>query len=336
MSSAPLAGSRPGSVRYGHFDDPVGAIRAHDFVLRSPMGSVVSDSERDAAFRSFQFMGAVSDELATGCAVTSTSAGLTAFAYLWADGQFHDLRLSGREGDVAVFAVDPDDGTTQLETSRGSVEMSASAGGGKRLVVESDSVSIDLSFSDSDVDILRLCTPTGPTGWAYVQKVAAVPAAGTASAGDITVSLTAFDAQAHHDYTTGFLRPETWWHWACIAARLADGRRLGLNLSCGTNESGYRENGGWIDDRWFALDGVIFDFDPDRIEDPWRIQATDGSLDLTFRPGHGYHARHDSPSLGTNFHQLFGEFTGWVDLPDSERISIDGLPGFTESQYLRW
>jgi len=300
------------------------------------MGGVVAAAERDAAFRSFQFMGAVGSDLAVGCAVTSTASGLTAFAYLWGDGQFHELRLSARDGDVAEFAEDPDSGATRLRTSRGVVEMRAGQAGHKRLTVESNSVSIDFSFSDQDVDVLRLCTPTGPTGWAYVQKVVAVPASGIASAGDFIVDLGLAAAQAHHDYTTGFLRAETWWHWACIAAQLDDGRRFGLNLSCGTNESGYRENGGWVDDRWFPLDGILFDFDPDRIEEPWHIRATDGSLDLTFHTGHGYHAHHDSPKLATNFHQLFGRFCGWVDVPDVGRLAIEGLAGFTETQYLRW
>lgn len=300
------------------------------------MGGFVSDAERDAAFRSFQFMGAVAPEMAVGCAVTRIEGALTAFAYLWSNRSFTELRLLALEGDDASFASDPDDGVTQLITSAGSVRLSADGTGAKQLQVESPELTVDLDFRDDEFEVLRLCTPTGPTGWAYVQKVVATPAAGFAQAGDTTVDLFSMDAQAHHDYTTGFLRPETWWHWACIAARLPDGRRLGLNLSCGTNESGYRENRGWLDDHSFPLDGVLFEFDPDDIEAAWRIIGTDGRLALTFHSGHGYHARHDSPTLATNFHQLFGRFDGWVVDGGGERIEIDSLGGFAESQYLRW
>lgn len=328
---------------FGRIDGPIGPLRAADFPVRSPMGGWLSDAERDDAFRSFQFIGAVSPELAVGCAVTSTTSGLSAFAYLWADGSFTQLRLGSRADDVAVFADDPDDGTTELSTSRGSVTMTAQPGSGKRLVVDSPTLSIDLEFDDGPpsealaiqgFETLRLCTPTGPTGWAYVQKVAALPATGSASAGDLTVSLDD-GALAHHDYTTGFLRPETWWHWACIAATLPDGRRLGLNLSCGTNESGVRENGGWLDGRWFELGGAVFEFDPDDIEGPWRVIGPSGDVDLRFTTGHGYHATGESPSLATNFHQLFGRFDGWIEV-DGDRLELADAPGFAESQYLRW
>ena len=335
-SRSPLAGPRTGSVRYGFFDTPIGPIRPVDHQLRSPLGGFVSERERDDHFRSFQFIGAVAPDMAAGCAVTSSQDRLTAFAYLWAEGEFTELRLGSREDDVAEFAQDPDAGGTRLVTGRGSVAMIAEPGGGKRLVVQSDRLGLDIAFGDGEVDVLRLCTPTGPTGWAYVQKVAAVPAVGSARVGSTTIDLEAVDAQAHHDYTTGFLRPETWWHWACVAARLDDGRRLGLNLSCGTNESGYRENGAWIDDQWRPLAGALFDFDPDDIERPWIITSSDDSFELTFRSDHGYHARHDSETAAGNFHQLFGSFSGRLALADGTELVVRDLPGFAESQYLRW
>ncbi len=340
--SHPSGWNRP----FGRVDEPIGALRAADFPLRSPMGGWLTDAERDDAFRSFQFIGAVGPEMAVGCAITSTTGGISAFAYLWADGEFTELRLGSRADDVAVFAEDPDDGTTELSTSRGSVVMAADPTAGKRLTVESPALTIDLGFDEAEsssaadhgdggaFETLRLCTPTGPTGWAYVQKVAAVPATGSASAGGVAVSLDD-GALAHHDYTTGFLRPETWWHWACVAGTLPDGRRLGLNLSCGTNESGVRENGGWLDGRWFDLGGAVFDFDPDDTEGPWHVVGPDGDHDLRFTSDHGYHATGESPSLATNFHQLFGRFDGWV-VADGERVELDGAPGFAESQYLRW
>lgn len=334
-TSSPLHTPRDGTVRFGHFDKPIGAIRAADHALRSPMGGFVSDDERDAAFRSFQFMGAVATDLAAGCAVTHTAAGASAFAYLWHDGRFTQLRIAGREGDPVAFATNPDDGVTELVTSRGSVRMTADAAGTRRLTVESSDVSLDMTFND-DLDVLRLCTPTGPTGWTYVQKVVAVPADGWARSGEAEVDFAANQALAHHDYTTGFLRSETWWHWACVAGRLDDGRRIGINVSCGTNESGYRENGAWLDGRWFELGGALFDFDPDNTEAPWEIVSTDGLFALSFEAGHGYHAHHESPAMNTNFHQLFGHFTGWLTAPNGERSSFRWLSGFTESQYLDW
>jgi hypothetical protein len=41
-------------------------------------------------------------------------------------------------------------------------------------------------------------------------------------------------------------------------------------------------------------------------------------------------------SPGCNFHQLFGRFDGWITAADGERLEVTDLPGFAESQYLRW
>ena len=318
---------------FGHFDAPVGEIRADQHKFRSPMGGFVTEQERNEAFRSFQFIGVVGVDMAAGCAITHTSSGMSAFAYLWVNGTFTQLRLGGRAGDMVTFAADPDNGRTELSTSRGSAIMDAGPDG-KRLTVTSPDLSINLTFQDEGV--LRLCTPTGPTGWTYVQKVVAVPARGLARGGSTSADFETVDALAHHDYTTGFLRPETWWHWACVAARLPDGRSLGINVSCGTNESGYRENCAWLDGQRFDLGGAIFDFDRHDTEKPWRVTGTDGRFGLRFQAGHGYHADHESDLMSTNFHQLFGSFEGWILTDEGERLTLSTAPGFTESQYLRW
>jgi len=97
--------------------------------------------------------------------ITSTSA----FAYLWHDGEFVQLRLAARPDDVAAFAADPDCGTTEIDTARGAVRMTAH-GQTKSLVVGSDQLTIDRSFSDENVDVSRWCTPTGPTGWGTCRR----------------------------------------------------------------------------------------------------------------------------------------------------------------------
>ena len=74
------------------------------------MGGWITESERDEAFRSFQFMGAVSENLAIGCAITKTHHVMSAFAYAWFKGEFTQLRVSSRVGDTARFADDPDSG----------------------------------------------------------------------------------------------------------------------------------------------------------------------------------------------------------------------------------
>jgi len=321
-------------MKFGHFPEPVGAIRAKDFQLRNPMGGWVTEAGRDEAFRSFQFMGAVSEGMAIGCAVTKTQHIMSAFAYIWFKGEFTQLRLGSRDGDTAEFADDPDNGKTELRTGLGTVIMESEVNA-KRLFVESDSLQIELTFSEDSTETLRLCTPAGPAGWSYVQKVVAVDATGSFTVSGVCTRLRDLSALAHHDYTTGLLRSEAWWHWACIAGRLSGDRTLGLNVSCGTNESGYRENSVWLDGKRFALGGALFEFDHDEIESNWRIYGTEKDFELVFSAGHGYHANGASPSMSSDFHQLFGSFNGWVEI-NSQRIELKTQPGFTESQYLLW
>ena len=142
-------------MKFGHYLKPVGAIRARDFRLRNPMGGWITGSGRDEAFRSFQFMGAVSRNVAIGCAITRTHHDMSAFAYAWFEGRFTQLRLGSRVGDTAEFADDPDSGRTELRTLRGTVVME-SDGNEKHLIVNSDSLNIELTFSDDSTEILRL------------------------------------------------------------------------------------------------------------------------------------------------------------------------------------
>ena len=123
-------------------------------------------------------MGAVSKHMAVGCAITKTHHYMSAFAYAWFKGEFTQLRFGSCVGDTAEFADDPDNGRTELKTGRGNVAMQ-SDGNKKQLTVNSTTLNIELKFSDESTEILRLCTPAGPAGWSYVQKVAAVDATGT-------------------------------------------------------------------------------------------------------------------------------------------------------------
>ena len=58
------------------------------------------------------------------------------------------------------------------------------------------------------------------------------------------------DYQALIDWTAGYMRRHTYWNWTATACRLPDGRILGLNLSCGVNETSFTES-------YFLLDGQM-------------------------------------------------------------------------------
>lgn len=64
--------------------------------------------------------------------------------------------------------------------------------------------------------------------------------------------------------------------------------RVGLNLSCGVNETSFTENCYWLDGELLKVDSVRFDFDRDQPLRPWTIRSYDGQVELRFE-AHGMH-----------------------------------------------
>lgn len=300
------------------------------------MGRLLDDEERRNEFRQFQFLGAISESVVIGCALTRTHKSNSAFAYLYrpSDQAFHEIRLRSKSG--VAMSLDPDDGTSELVGNDGFVRIEALPSGVKRLRIEHSDVEVDFQIRETDFETLRLCSAAGPNGWAYAQKVAGVPATGSVRSPVGDFDLEHVQACGHHDYTAGFLRPETWWNWACVSGRADDGRLIGVNVSRGVNETSFSENCFWVDGVRTPLGGMHFEFDPDAFDEPWHLSETTGPTRLTFTPAHGYHATGERGEVAANFHQLFGTFSGELATAAGSPIVLRDVPGFAETQYARW
>ncbi|MCR1764923.1 Protein of uncharacterised function (DUF2804) [Klebsiella pneumoniae] len=131
------------------------------------------------------------------------------------------------------------------------------------------------------------------------------------------------------------MRPETFWNWACLSGE-ADGLRVGLNLSCGVNETSFTENCYWLDGELLKVDSVRFDFDRDQPLRPWTIRSYDGQVELRFE-AHGMHQeRLNLGLLASNFKQIFGCFSGVLRPRGRAEVRIERLWGFVEDQYAKW
>ncbi|NQD96760.1 DUF2804 domain-containing protein, partial [Pseudomonas sp. CrR25] len=169
----------------------------------------------------------------------------------------------------------------------------------------------------------------------YAQKVAGVRCSGQVSSRLGDFDLTAIDAFAHHDWSAGYMRPETHWNWACLSG-LAAGQRVGLNLSCGVNETSFTENCYWLQGQLIKVDTVRFAFDRAQPLQPWQINSHDGQVDLRFE-AHGLHQeRMNLGILASNFKQIFGRFTGVLRPVGRAEVPIANLWGFVEDQYVKW
>src|SRR5262245_21040706 len=72
-----------GDVRLGIFTAPIDTVNYRDFDLRSPLGRRAGRLRRHFAFKQFQFLGALSEEVVFGCAIAALKYVSTAFVYVY-------------------------------------------------------------------------------------------------------------------------------------------------------------------------------------------------------------------------------------------------------------
>ncbi|MBM7060803.1 DUF2804 domain-containing protein [Pseudomonas sp. UL073] len=328
-----------GQPHFGLFEQAPDEINYRDFDFRSPMGRPLGRLAKWRRFHQFQYFGLISDQLIGGCALASLSLAGIGFVYLFhpASGRMLEHQFKLPLGFGTDFSQRPNDGICELRSGRNLLRLE-NRGADKRLLVElRDGTRIDAQFSEAEPAFQPMClnTPTATNGWVYAQKVA-----GVRCTGQITSELGEFDlaelgAFAHHDWSAGYMRPETCWNWACLSGQ-AGALRVGLNLSCGVNETSFTENCFWLDGELLKVDTVRFEFDRDEPLRPWTIRSFDGQVELRFE-AHGLHQeRMNLGIMASNFKQIFGRFRGELRPHGRPAVSIDNLWGFVEDQYVKW
>lgn len=328
-----------GQPRIGIFPQGPALVNYRDYDLRSPMGRRLGPLARWRRFHQFQYFGLISDTLIGGCALADLRVMGVGFVYLYhpASGRRLMRQFKLPLGLGTRFSQTPDAGVCELRW-RGNLLRMDNRDGAKRLEVSlDDGLRIEAAFDERTPPFqpMHICTPAGPAGWVYARKVAGVRCSGQVSSPLGDFDLAALDCFAHHDWSAGYMRRETYWNWACLSGAV-DGGRVGLNLSCGVNETSFSENCFWLDGALFPVGGVRFEFDRDRPLDPWRIHSGDGQVELTFT-GQGLHGeRVNALLLASNFKQVYGRFNGWLRPPGHVPIRLTDQWGFCEDHYARW
>ncbi|WP_371365805.1 DUF2804 domain-containing protein [Pseudomonas sp. QL9] len=330
-----------GQPHYGILEQTPQHINYRDFDYRSPMGRKLGALSKWRNFHQFQYFGLISPTLIGGCALAQLSLVAIGFVYLYhpQSGRMIERQFKCPLGLGTNFSQTPDEGVCELRQGRNLLRLE-NVGNPleKRLLVElDDGMRIDARFNEQDpvFNPMSLCTPTAVNGWVYARKVAGVRCSGEVRSALGDFDLRAIDAFAHHDWSAGYMRRETFWNWACLSGE-AQGRRVGLNLSCGVNETSFTENCFWLDGELLKVDSVRFEFDRDRDMSPWAIRSFDGQVDLRFE-AHGLHReRLNLGILASNFRQIFGRFSGELRPFGQSVLPIDNLWGFVEDQYAKW
>lgn len=329
-----------GRPHFGLFDDAV-ELNLADYVHRTPMGGRAGRVSSWLGFKQFQYFGVLAEDLLFGCAVADFRHTAVAFAYVFEPGRGMLIEHTSRAplGVGMRLSRSAVRGRSRFRGRRFEVELGyEEAPRRKSIRLELDgALSVDASLDESAAafEPMSICTRIGRNGWVYAHKVAGVPVRGTVRTSDRSWDLESLDAFAHHDFSAGYMRRETFWNWACLSGRTKDGTQVGLNVSCGVNETSFSENCAWIDGKLEPLALCHFEYDWDRPLQPWRITSADGALELDFQPEGQHDERLQLGLVATDFKQIFGVFRGEIRLRDGRRVRVDGLRGFVEDQYAK-
>jgi len=332
-----------GQPRFGYFADSLPIINSQDFIYETPFGHTRSEFQKWLGYKEFQYFGGMSDKLIFGCAIAHLRYVAVAFVYVY-DIEQRELWSKSWRSPLGLgfeLATNPCQGQSHFRIPAiVNIEMDyQNHPRQKSLMIKCKDLELHATMHEHNLEPMSICTQTGYNGWTYTSKSAGQALQGFVSLKGQVFDLEKIKAYGSLDFSTGYMRHETWWNWACSAGEIKSGARqgqaVGLNLSTGVNETSFSENCLWLNGQRHALNHAQFEFDRKDTFKTWRIYANNGQVQLQFRPMGMHREKVKAIYLNTHFRQMFGEFSGCV-LLNGEEICLDGLKGFVEDQYITW
>lgn len=131
----------------------------------------------------------------------------------------------------------------------------------------------------------------------------------------------------------------TVWNWGGGAGRIAPGGPvLGLQLGGKwTQGTGFTENGVLVDGALTKIGRELqWHYDWNHPLRPWRVTDPGGQLAIELTPRYDRHTRIELGVMGTETHQVFGEWSGEFINDAGDRLTLRGLSGFAEESRSRW
>ncbi len=332
--------NKDGQPTYGVFPKSVGTINHMDFDLRNTMDKRLGALAKRFKFNQFQFIGFTSPELIVGIAIVDLKIASNCFVYAYQPEtkKFEEFSFIQPLAHKTHIDLKPNNGIARFEKAGNKVVIKATATPRLR------SVHVDLKSGfklDAVIDEsasfnpLAVCTRAGYNGWVFTQKTTALICNGTIKWGTEEFDLETLGALASVDWSAGYMRRETSWNWGSLSCKLPDGRRLGFNLAAGVNETGFTENGLWLDGKLHKIDMVDFQFNRNQPEHAWTMRSNDGIINLHFEPAGQRKEKMNMVIAASNFTQHFGRYYGDI-LLNGEVIHLKGVWGFAEDHYAKW
>lgn len=331
-----------GQLALGLFPETVARINGKHADYRTPMGKAAGPLARHFHYKQFQYFGVISKDLLAGCALAHTGYLGMAFFYIFepTTGTLREYTWRSPLGRHLQMSDSPRQGESRFRQKgvdiRLGYEEDKIRGLTKTLSVKMAGLDLQVRMEEGlEYQPMSLCTRTGINGWVYANKVAGKAVNGTLTQQGTSLDLASLQACGHHDFSAGYMRRETFWNWACLSTQVGE-TRLGLNLSCGVNETTFSENCLWVDDQLIPTDGTTFEYNRDDLMQPWQIRTLCGQVALQFTPHGNHRERLNLGLFASNFNQLFGSFSGEIRLQDGRVIPIEKHYGFVEEQYAKW
>ena len=185
---------------------------------------------------------------------------------------------------------------------------------------------------------INVVIPWSDDTFNFTSKQQALPVIGTLIIGDESFLLGADDdAWAVLDVGRGRWPAAVDWNWGGGAGRSGDtviGLQFGAKWTQGT---GFTENGFLIDGRATKIGRELeWTYDWNDPLAPWAIVDPGGQLSVVLHPRFDKYTNTGDETLGSEVHQVFGAYSGWVIDDTGDRFEFDGLQGFAEEARQRW
>ena len=326
-----------GIPTYGIFDRPVNEVNFKDYNFLTPFGKKKNSISKHLAYNQFEYVGGVSDQIIFGVAIADLKFLTNAFFYIYLPptGKFFYKSFKAPFSIGSKFSNFPETGVVSFTQGKNKIEMAPLNGRRKLFLELSSGERVEAEFIEEGIEPLRICTQAGVNGWVFVRKTAGSPVIGKIESELGKFDLDTLGVFGHNDYSVGFMRRETFWNWGCFTGRL-DKSIIGVNLSCGVNETSFSENSIWINGKRYQMPLVAFQYDKQNLKKEWKITSSNGEVDLTFVPEGNYKENINAFLVASNFNQLYGKYFGRIQVAGTKTLKINGMYGYAEDHYAKW
>ncbi len=189
----------------------------------------------------------------------------------------------------------------------------------------------------ADHETLNVVIPWDARTFQFTSKQNTLPAQGSVTFADQTISFDGPQSFACLDFGRGIWPYDCVWNWGS-ASGTQNGRSIGLNLGGQWTEgSGYTENAICVDGTLTKISEELrWQYDKQNFMQPWHISSPSGSIDLTFTPIMERVATSNLLILSSQVHQLFGHYAGTMRTAAGEELAVNKMLGWAEDHLAKW